>query len=206
LGRVEIPFTAAHWESVYVAPHIPIARGWERQTDIATNPIFYASRLSASEYRTWLVDQGVSWVALPDEPLDYSSTAEGQLLRSRPLPFLQQVWHDQHWTVWRVTGPPGIVAPPARLVTLGISTFVVDVPEPGTLTVRLHYTNAWTVASGAACVDEAPGEWTRIVVSHPGRVTVVASLFGTAGCERRDRAPPTRTTWSQDRMTLRPSG
>ena len=193
VGRVEIPFTAAHWESVYVAPHIPLARGWERQTDIANNPIFYGSSLSATEYQKWLVDQGVTWVALPDEPLDYSSTAEGQLLRARPLPFLQQVWQDQHWKVWRVRGSPGIVAPPARLVTLGISSFVVDVPKPGTLTVRVHYTDAWTVTNGAACVDEAPGEWTRVVVAHPGRVTVAASLFGAAGCEGPDRPASTPT-------------
>jgi hypothetical protein len=193
VGRVEIPFTAAHWESVYVAPYIPLTRGWERQTDIANNPIFYGSSLSATEYQKWLVDQGVTWVALPDEPLDYSSIAEGQLLRARPLPFLQQVWQDQHWKVWRVRGSPGIVAPPARLVTLGISSFVVDVPKPGTLTVRVHYTDAWTVTSGAACVDEAPGEWTRLMVAHPGRVTVAASLFGAAGCEGPDRPASTPT-------------
>jgi hypothetical protein len=186
VGRVEIPFTAAHWESVYVAPYIPIARGWERQTDIANNPIFYGNTFSATEYRQWLVDQGVTWIALPDAPLDYSSTAEGRLLRSRRLPFLQRVWHDQHWKVWRVTGSPGIVALPARLVALETSSFVVDAPKAGVLTVRVHYTNTWTVISGAACVDEAQGGWTRLVVTHAGRVSVATSLLGDADCERPD--------------------
>jgi hypothetical protein len=188
VGRVEIPITAAHWESVYVAPYIPIARGWERQTDIATNPIFYGDTLSAAEYRRWLVEQGVTWIALPDAPLDYSSTAEGQLLRSRRLPFLQEVWHDQHWKVWTVIGSPGIVAPPARLVALETSSFVVDVPKPGALTVRVHYTNTWTVISGAACVDEAQGGWTRVVATRAGRVSVATSLLGAAECARADDA------------------
>ena len=33
--RVEIPFTDNHWESRWVAPHVPLARGWERQVDRA---------------------------------------------------------------------------------------------------------------------------------------------------------------------------
>ncbi|MGH9060864.1 MAG: hypothetical protein ACRDZY_15340, partial [Acidimicrobiales bacterium] len=33
-GRLEIPFTREHWEAAYVASHYPIARGWERQTDL----------------------------------------------------------------------------------------------------------------------------------------------------------------------------
>src|SRR5207249_1879375 len=39
--RVEIPFTDLHWEADYVAPHVAIARGWERQLDIKDNHLFY---------------------------------------------------------------------------------------------------------------------------------------------------------------------
>ena len=41
IGRVEIPSTYRHWEAAYAAPHVLLARGWERQLDIAYNPIFY---------------------------------------------------------------------------------------------------------------------------------------------------------------------
>ena len=40
--RVEVAPTTEHWEAAFVAsPHITLARGWERQLDIANNPIFY---------------------------------------------------------------------------------------------------------------------------------------------------------------------
>jgi len=39
--RTEIPFTRFHWEAWVVAAHFPLARGWERQLDIADNPLFY---------------------------------------------------------------------------------------------------------------------------------------------------------------------
>ena len=39
--RVEIPPTVHHWESAYVAPVFPLARGWERQLDVAYNALFY---------------------------------------------------------------------------------------------------------------------------------------------------------------------
>ena len=58
VGRVEIPFTQAHWETAYVAPTIPLARGWERQLDVADNPIFYtATPLTTTTYERWLVDE-----------------------------------------------------------------------------------------------------------------------------------------------------
>ena len=33
-GRVEMPFTENHGEAQWLAPHVPLARGWERQLDI----------------------------------------------------------------------------------------------------------------------------------------------------------------------------
>ena len=81
--RVEIPPTVHHWESAYVAPVFPLARGWERQLDVAYNTLFYAGGpLRAPAYRSWLLANGVSYVALPDAPLDYAALAEGALLRS----------------------------------------------------------------------------------------------------------------------------
>ena len=183
IGRVEIPFTQAHWESAYVAPQIPLARGWERQLDIADNPIFYAATpLTASVYQRWLIAQGVTWVALPDAPLDYSSRAEGSLLRSGVLRDLHEVWHNPHWTVWRVSGSPGIVSPPARLVSLGTSEFVVDAPTAGRILVRLHYTPSWSVTAGNACVQATGTGWTALVVHRPGRITVDTALSGGSAC------------------------
>ena len=41
MGRLEIPATQNHWETAFVAPVVSLARGWERQVDIADNPMFY---------------------------------------------------------------------------------------------------------------------------------------------------------------------
>ena len=61
--RIEIPFTANHWEAAEVAPRYPLARGWERQIDRGDNPLFYDGRLTAARYRAWLRDLGVRLVA-----------------------------------------------------------------------------------------------------------------------------------------------
>ena len=63
--RVEIPFTQFHWEAYVVATQFPIARGWERQLDIADNPIFYSGHLTAATYARWLHQNAVRFVAAP---------------------------------------------------------------------------------------------------------------------------------------------
>ncbi len=125
-GRIEIPFTKQHWEAAYVAPKALLARGWERQLDRKYNPLFYADEpLTSAAYHQWLVDNGVTWVALPDVPLDYSSVQEVALIRSG-LPYLHRVWSNPHWTLWRVSDSPGLVTGAARL----------EVPTPDRLVLH----------------------------------------------------------------------
>src|SRR3954447_4096705 len=53
--RVEVPFTANHWEGYHVAKEVHMARGWERQLDVDRNALFYDGRpLTAARYRRWL--------------------------------------------------------------------------------------------------------------------------------------------------------
>jgi hypothetical protein len=84
--RVEVLPAAHHWESAYVPRGIYIARGWERQLDRKLNPLFYDDLLTFDEYRNWLDELGVGYVAVPDAPLDYGRV-RGQADRPRaPLP------------------------------------------------------------------------------------------------------------------------
>jgi hypothetical protein len=108
--RVEIPFTAQHWETAYVAEHIPIARGWERQIDRRLNPEFYDQEapLDATTYHAWLLRNEVTHVALPDTEFDPSSAGEAQLIRNG-LDYLEPVYRDRHWTVFVVEASPGLV-------------------------------------------------------------------------------------------------
>ncbi len=72
-GRIEIPFTRAHFEAYEVARQWPIARGWQRQLDIERNKLFYGGVFNDLTYATWLSENGVRYVALPDAPLDSSA-------------------------------------------------------------------------------------------------------------------------------------
>jgi hypothetical protein len=188
LGRVEIPFTRAHWETAFVAPHAPLARGWERQTDRLDNPIFYArgGALGTRAYVAWLRDNAVRYVALANEPLDRSASAEAALLR-RGIAALRPVWHDAHWRVWEVLRAPPMVSGAARLTALDPSSFTVRALRPGGALVRLHYTPYWSLPRGAGCVSATPDGWTRLALRRPGIVTVSArvSLGGFLGDRMR---------------------
>ncbi len=50
--RVEVPPTANHWESAYLATQFELARGWLRQLDTTRDDIFYDddSQLTAAAY------------------------------------------------------------------------------------------------------------------------------------------------------------
>jgi hypothetical protein len=175
-GRVEIPLTAAHWETAYVAPYVPLARGWERQVDIADNQVLYRPGLTAREYESWLVADGVRFVALSDAPLDPSAQAEAAILEE-PHPWLVPVWSDAHWQVWQVLGARRLVTGVARLVDLGVDSFTVRAARAGWSTVLVHWTKFWSVTAGDACVLPSPdGQWTQLYVISPGKVTVGASL------------------------------
>lgn len=69
--RVEVVPTADHGEARWIAPEVPMARGWLRQLDRAEGALFYARRLDPEAYRRWLADRAVRFVALPrGAPID----------------------------------------------------------------------------------------------------------------------------------------
>lgn len=102
---VEVPLTKAHWEAAYLAGHddVKLARGWERQLDTRYAALFYRPTLSPSDYRAWLAENKVQYVALPDAPLDKAGSLEGALV-ARGLPYLRELWRSEHWRVYRVMG------------------------------------------------------------------------------------------------------
>lgn len=174
-GRVEIPFTKAHWEARYVAPQAEMARGWLRQLDTKDNALFYDGTLTASTYHDWLLARGVTYVALPNVPLDASGQAEAELLRSG-LPYLDLAWQDANWKVWIVTDSSGLVRGPATLTELGVSSVAVDFQAPGVATVLVHFTSLWSITEGDVCVFRAAGDWTGILAESPGPVRLSARL------------------------------
>ena len=174
-GRVEVPFTRAHWKARYVAPSVPMARGWLRQLDSKYNALFYDGTLNAQTYHQWLLARGIRYVALPDVDLDPSAVAEAKLLRAG-LPYLDLAWQDAHWKVWIVTDSPGLVWGPASLTELEVSSVAVDFRSPGIATVLVHYTPYWRLSEGRACVFRAAGGWTGILTETSGPVRLSARL------------------------------
>ena len=174
-GRVEVVPTQYHWESAYVAPVVPLARGWERQLDEADNPIFYAAGSPApSTYRAWLLDNGVRFVALADAPLDMAGKAEGALVASGRVPGLNLIWRSAHWRLYEVDGSTGIVSGPAELVSSGDGGMVLDAYTAGPVTLRVRWNAAWYVPDGEGCVAR-DRSWMTVDVSRPGPVTVALS-------------------------------
>jgi hypothetical protein len=175
IGRVEIPSTYRHWEAAYAAPQLILARGWERQLDIAYNPIFYEGPLTAQTYHQWLTENGVQYIALPDARLDDSSIGERALLLGG-LPYLEPMWHNAHWQVWRVKDFTGLTTGVATLVKLSPDRFTLSVHQPGNATVRVRASSHWDVHGGNACVESTPDGWTELVGLTPGTVEVTQSL------------------------------
>lgn len=174
--RLEIPFTDNHWESRWVAPHVPLARGWERQVDRDRNALFYDGRpITAPRYRRWLDDNAVRFVALADAPIDYSAAREAELVRNG-VPYLREVWHDAHWRVYAVVGARPLASGAARATAVEPERVRLTASGPGTVDLRVRFTPYWRIASGHGCVEEGPGGWTRLRLDRPGPVVVEASF------------------------------
>jgi hypothetical protein len=178
LGRVEVVPTRLHWEAAYVAPHFPLARGWERQLDTANNPLFYnPDALTAPAYHSWLVDNGVRYVALADSPLDYAARAEAGLIGAG-VPGLGPAVQLGPWRVFAVTDSSGLVQGPGAVTHLDGSRVIVHADAPGTLVVRVRYDPRWAVVAGSGCVRAGPGDWTDLTTAQSGDLRLQLRLVG----------------------------
>lgn len=93
---------------------------------------------------------------------------------AREPEWLEAVWRDANWRIFRVKDAVPLVSGPATVVRGTDSDVVVRVPERGAVTVRLVY-SPWLRAEGA-CL-ERHGEFTRLSVSRPG-IYRISSGYG----------------------------
>jgi hypothetical protein len=174
-ARVEVVPTHDHGEVAYVAPRLALARGWDRQLDIADNPLFYGQApLTQASYLAWLRANGVRWVALSDAPQDAAGVAEARLV-SAGVPGLQLAWSDARWRVYRVNGP-GIVSGPARLADLSDDRVSLVASRAATVEVRVRWAAHWRVTGGAATLGRTPGGWLEVTALRPGPVSLQVHL------------------------------
>jgi hypothetical protein len=177
--RIEVPPTANHWESAYLAPKFELARGWLRQLDTTRDDVFYdQGELTDASYSSWLRGNAISYVALPDAPLDYSSAAERRLILADP-PYLSLRHRTAHWRIYAVRDPKPLVAAmgaaAARTLWVGRQGFALDVRRPGEFLVRVNFTPYWSIARGSGCILRR-GDWTVARASHPGVFRVAADF------------------------------
>jgi hypothetical protein len=177
--RIEVPPTANHWESAYLAPKFELARGWLRQLDTTRDDVFYdEGELTDATYSAWLRSNAISYVALPDAPLDYSSVAERRLILSGPS-YLALRATLPHWRIYQVRDPKPLVEAlgtgRAQTLSVGREGFALDVTTPGEFLVRVNFTPYWSISRGAGCLIRR-GDWTVARASHPGVFRVDADF------------------------------
>ena len=168
--RIEIPFTRSHWEGAEVAMEQPLARGWLRQLDTGLHPIFYREGINRLGYASWLVDNGVRYVALPSAKPDKSSYGERALIE-KGLPYLRLRWKSSDWRVYEVLLPTPLVIPQkdANMVLEQMQSdeLLLDVKRPGEAIVKVRWTPYWFASN--ACV-EPYGDWTKVIAERTGFV------------------------------------
>ncbi|MEX1141278.1 MAG: hypothetical protein WD993_10430 [Thermoleophilaceae bacterium] len=171
--RIEIPFTFGHWEGAEVASEAPLARGWLRQLDTGRHRIFYGDGLNRLTYASWLSENAVRYVALPNAKPDASSYRERALIE-QGLPYLRLRKQFDDWRIYEVTLPAPFVIPDRGanvvLEQLGSDRALLRVKRPGGAVVRVRWTPYWLAKD--ACVERA-GEWTRVIAEEPGFVELV---------------------------------
>ncbi|WP_372514913.1 hypothetical protein [Streptomyces ortus] len=166
--RVEVVPARNHREATALAPHVNLARGWNRQLDMERGRLFYDGTFSERTYRAWLDRWAVGFVVLPSGKPDGFAEDEARLVRNG-TPWLEPVWRDPNWRVYRVREAVPLVSAPASVVRADSAAVVVRVPRPGPVTVRVAF-SPWLYAEGG-CLEKE-GEFTRLTVTEPGEYRI----------------------------------
>ncbi len=165
-GRVEVPEMNGHWDSALLAKHVPMARGWLRQVDTKLNDdVFFDDPPTQASYRAWLATYAVQYVAVPDARLTVWGRRERALIQSG-LPYLHDVWHDEHWTLYAVKDATQIVARPGTLVSMDAARIEFTAPRNTDVRIRIRWFS-WTTLDqpSGGCIEPAGDQ----VVVHTGK-------------------------------------
>jgi hypothetical protein len=175
--RIEVPFTMAHWVENHVAGELPLARGWVTQIDTRRNALFRDDTpLTVPEYRAWLYDNGVAFVALPDVALDPAGRQEAELIESGAAPYLDEVWRNADWRLYAVEGSPGLASGAATVTALEAQAVTLEARGRGDTLLRVRPSPYWRVTRGEATVAPA-GDWLRVRAARPGTVRLEIRLL-----------------------------
>jgi hypothetical protein len=160
-----------------VAGELPLARGWVTQIDTRRNALFRDDTpLTVPEYRAWLYDNGVAFVALPDVALDPAGRQEAELIESGVAPYLDEVWRNEDWRLYAVEGSPGLASGAATVTALEAQAVTLEARRRGDTLLRVRPSPYWRVTRGEATVAPA-GDWLRVRAARPGTVRLEIRLL-----------------------------
>ncbi|MDT3398399.1 hypothetical protein RKE29_17385 [Streptomyces sp. B1866] len=177
--RVEVLPARNHREAPAFAPHVHMARGWNRQLDVERGRLFYDGTLTPATYRQWLRHWSVRYVVTHDGRPDGPAEREAAVIRSGPE-WLDLVWQDTHWKIYRFRDAVPLAAAPATVTGSTPTDITVTMPRPGTATLRVPYSPWLTVTPG--CLAES-GPWIRLKAPTAGTYRVT-STYNPAGIHR----------------------
>lgn len=176
--RVEVVTHGAHAAYDALLDHAMLARGWETQEDKKLNATLQDPQIDPVTYKVWLDNNAVGYVAFPRSSRD--DYPEYRLVASGRLPYLSQVWANQHWVLYRVRDASPIVAAPAVLEAYSQSQLTIDAPCTCTFSVRVRWSRYLHAASqsdlfDATVTDDGSG-WTQVTTTGPGVYYLRGSL------------------------------
>ncbi|KUO10826.1 MFS transporter [Streptomyces sp. DSM 15324] len=157
-GRVEVVPARSHREASALAPYVNLARGWNRQADMERNPLFYDDTLNSANYHEWLQRWAVHYVVVPKEALDGDGGERERELVQRGLPYLEQIWGDANWQLFKVTDPAPMAEPDAVVERAEQGEMTIDVEKAGRVLIRIPYSPWLSVVDAQGKSLKAPQE------------------------------------------------
>jgi hypothetical protein len=191
--RVEVVPTYDHWEAYWVPKAgFPLARGWDRQIDIAENGALYRKPLTPAVYRSWLRLMGVRYVLMPDVRIgEKGADREARLLASGRSG-LDEVFSTRNWRIFELPRARPILSGPgpASLARFSHDRIAGRIGRAGTYALRVRYMPYWQVRRGRVCLQRASNGMTLMLVRRPGRFVLAtdggpAALVRNAFSDRR---------------------
>ncbi|MEV7687105.1 MFS transporter [Streptomyces bungoensis] len=138
-GRVEVVPARSHREASALAPYVNLARGWNRQADMERNPLFYDDTLNSANYHEWLQRWAVHFVVLPKDNPDGDGGVRERALLQRGMPYLEQIWGDANWQLFKVTDPAPLAEPNAVVDRAEQGEMTLEVSRPGRILIKIPY-------------------------------------------------------------------
>jgi hypothetical protein len=130
-------------------------------------------------------------VAVSSDPLRQMKK-EAALVHSG-LPYLERMWGDSKWELYKVDDPRPIVPAPLTVVEASPAQLVLNVPDTEVHPIQVRY-NKYLVARSSvdenlyACIVETPESWITLQATLPGQYILegLLSVRGVVGAQPPD--------------------